>query len=99
MGILLSWLASAWAVAAVNMSDANWDAGICLFSFAVTVLGAKLIKVVFAGRSWDHGCNYHPLIFQTRALKSEGCQYLLHFNDAFGIASLCERHCCLLVSD
>lgn len=51
MGILLSWLASAWAVAAVNMSDANWDAGICLFSFAVTVLGAKLIKVVFAGRS------------------------------------------------
>ena len=75
--ILLSWLASPWAEAAINMSDANWDAGWFLFSFALTALGTKLEKFVFPGRHWEHDCNYHPLIFQTKAIKSEGCQCLL----------------------
>lgn len=75
--ILLCWLASPWAEAVINMSDANWDTGWFLFSCALTALGAKLGKFVFAGRHWEHDSNYHPLVFQARAIKSEGCQWLL----------------------
>lgn len=63
------------------MRDANWEAGWFLFSFALTPLGAKLEKFVFAGRPQEQDCNYLPLIFQARAIKSEGCQGLLHSND------------------
>lgn len=59
------------------MRDANWDAGWLLFSFAITALAAELEKFVFAGRHREQDCNYHPLIFQARAVKSEGCQCLL----------------------
>lgn len=59
------------------MSDVNWDAGWFLFSFALTEPGTKLEKFVSAGRRWEHDCNYRPLIFQARAIKSEGCQCLL----------------------